>query len=118
MGLDAKQLNHLTWGAHTTGNMFTTAPMSGGLTIGVPITCMCACVYVCELQLQIIHITHFDMYYFCLIGPRQCSVAYVQCKYENITHVQYMNGICANPRHLGYNSLSVCPPFIVCTDSC
>ena len=64
--------------------------MSGGLTIRVPITCMCVCV--CELQLQIIHITHFDMYYFGLIEPRQCSVAQVQSRYENITHVQYMNG--------------------------
>ena len=72
MGLDAKQLNHLTWGAHTTGNIFTTAPHVRWFNYwGTYYMHVC----MCELQLQIIHITHFDMYYFGLIGPRQCSVA-------------------------------------------
>ena len=54
MGLDAKQLNHLRWGAHTTGNIFTTAPLVRWFNYrGTYYMHVC----MCELQLQIIHIT-------------------------------------------------------------
>ena len=73
----------------------------------------CVCVHVC-MQLQIIYITHCDMYYFGLIGPHQCSVAYVQCRYDLHVHV-CRTGV-VNPKCLGYSSLSVCLSFTVCID--